>query len=428
MRAVVCTQWFPPEKAALLADIADGLQARGHEVRVLTGFPNYPTGKVYAGWRQRPWRNYRAHGYRLKRVIQFPSHDASPFRRAASYLSFGIAAAVFGWRDLRWADVVYVYHPPLTTALGPWASRITGGAPYVLHVQDLWPDSIVAADMLTRRSASFVARVLDRVCRTFYRGAAAVVCIAPTMAVLLRERGVAEERLEVVSNWADENVFAPHPRDQALAAELGLEGRTSVMFAGNLGPVQGLDTAVRAAARLKDERDFRLVLVGDGVARPSLEALVEELEADNVVFLGSRPLEEMNAITAAADVQLVSLLDRPFLRGTIPSKLGSVMASGLPVICAAGGDARTLVDESGAGWTCASEDVDGLEQAFRAVCASSHLERRRRGAAGRAHYETNMARSIGVANLERVLERAAVNDMSTEQGAKKRHRRPRVRA
>jgi glycosyltransferase involved in cell wall biosynthesis len=188
---------------------------------------------------------------------------------------------------------------------------------------------------------------------------------------------------------------------------LGLAGGTSVMFAGNLGPVQGLETAVRAAARLTDLPDFRLVLVGDGVARESLERLRGELGAENVLFLGSRPLEQMNAITAAADAQLVSLLDRPFLRGTVPSKLGTVMASGLPVICAAGGDARALVESAGAGWTCESEDVDALELVFRAVHAAPQAERRRRGAAGRAFYETTMARSIGVARIERVLQAAA---------------------
>ncbi|MGY1719488.1 glycosyltransferase family 4 protein [Blastococcus sp. SYSU DS0552] len=403
----MCTQWFPPEKAGLIADIADGLHAGGHEVTVLTGFPNYPTGKVYDGWRQRPWQNFEWHGYRVKRVVQFPSHDASPARRAASYLSFGLAAAVFGWRDLRSADVVYVYHPPLTTVIGPWLSKISGGAPYVLHVQDLWPDSVVAADMLAPRSAGVVARVLDRVCRVLYRGAAAVVCIAPTMAQMLRDRGTAEDRLDVVPNWADETVFSPTPRDESVAEALGLAGRTSVMFAGNLGPVQGLETAVRAAARVQDLPDFRLVLVGDGVARPDLERLVDELGATNVMFLGSRPLHEMNAITAAADVQLVSLLDRPFLRGTIPSKLGSVMASGLPVICAAGGDARRLVENAGAGWTCESEDVDGLERAFRSVHAASQQERRERGSAGRAYYEATMAASIGVGRIEQILQGAA---------------------
>ncbi len=407
MRAVLCTQWFPPEKAALLADIAEGLRDEGHQVTVLTGFPNYPLGKVYDGWRQRLWADYPAEGYHVRRVVQYPSHDTSPVRRAASYISFGLAAAVFGWRAIRAADVVYVYHPPLTTALGPWLSRLLGGPPFVLHVQDLWPDSVAAADMLDRRSAPLVVRVLDRACRAVYRGAASVVCIAPTMASLLQNRGVSAARLEVVPNWADEALFHPVERDASVVESLQLTGTTSVMFAGNMGPAQGLGTAIRAAAAVRDLPDFRLVLVGDGVHRPALEELAAQLGADNVVFAGARPLAEMNAVTAAADAQLVILRDLPFLRGTIPSKLGSVLASGLPVVCAAGGDARALVEQAGAGWACAGEDVAALAEAFREVHAASAAELRRRGAAGCSYYRANMAKRRGVARLEAVLRTAA---------------------
>lgn len=407
LRAVLCTQWFPPEKAALLSDIAEGLTAAGHEVTVITGFPNYPTGKVYPGWRQRPWTDQRTDGYRVRRVVQYPSHDASAFRRMASYVSFGLAAAVFGWRQIRRANVVYVYHPPLTTAFGPWLSRLTGGPPYVLHVQDLWPDSVIAADMVDRRALPVVARLLDRMCRAIYRRAAVVVCIAPTMASLLAGRGLPASRLDVVLNWADEAVFFPVPAHPAVADDLGLRGCTSVMFAGNMGAAQGLDVAVRAAAAVRELPDFRLVLVGDGVQRPALEELTAELGASNVVFAGSRPLAEMNAISAAADAQLVILRDLPFLRGTIPSKLGSVMAGGLPVVCAVEGDARAVVEEAGAGWTCSAEDVDALAETFRAVCSASPEERRRRGAAGRRHYEETMAKAAGVARIESILQKVS---------------------
>jgi glycosyltransferase involved in cell wall biosynthesis len=302
---------------------------------------------------------------------------------------------------------VYVYHPPLTTAFGPWLSRVLGGAPYVLHVQDVWPDSVVEADMVDRRSLGVLTRLLERACRAIYRRAATIICIAPTMAALLAERGIAAGRLDVVGNWADETLFFPAARDPELAEALGAGSGTSVMFAGNMGAAQALDTAVRAAAAVRDLADFRLLLVGDGVHRSRLEQLARDLQLTNVSFVGPRPLEQMNAITATADAQLVTLLDRPYLRGTIPSKLGSVMASGLPVVCAADGDAAALVEKAGAGWTCAGEDVEGLAAAFRAVHAASPAERQGRGALGRAHYEEHMAKATGVARIVGVLRRAA---------------------
>ena len=100
MRAVVLSQWFPPEKAAIPEDIARGLAEHGHEVTVLTGFPNYPTGRIYEGWRQRPWLDGTTDGYRVRRVALYPSHDSSPARRAAGYFSFGATSTAFGWRSL----------------------------------------------------------------------------------------------------------------------------------------------------------------------------------------------------------------------------------------------------------------------------------------------------------------------------------------
>ncbi|MDK3257135.1 glycosyltransferase family 4 protein [Blastococcus capsensis] len=407
LRIVMYTQWFPPEKAAIPADIAAGLAAQGHDVTVVTGFPNYPLGRTYEGWRQRPWADSAVDGYRIRRVVQYPSHDASAIRRALSYLSFAVAATVFGWRRLRAADVVYVYHPPLTTALGPWLNRATGGAPYVLHVQDLWPDSVVAADLLADRVLSVTARVLDRMCRAVYGRAHAVVCLAPGMAGLLADRGLPRRQLQVVANWTDESVFRPLERDPDVARSLGADGHTTVMFAGNMGPAQGLETAVHAAAAVADLPDFRLLLVGDGLGRAALESLAEELGADNVRFCGSRPFAEMAAVTAAADAQLVTLRGLPFLRGTVPSKVGSVMASGLPVVVSADGDAAALVEQAGAGWTCPAEDVAALAEAFRRVAGSSEEERRRRGEAGRAYYEKNMTRAAGVRRIGRMLEAAA---------------------
>ena len=410
LRIVMYTQWFPPEKAAIPADIAAGLAARGHDVTVVTGFPNYPLGRIYEGWRQRPWADSTADGYRIRRVVQYPSHDASAIRRALSYLSFAVAATAFGWRRLRAADVVYVYHPPLTTALGPWLSRVTGGAPYVLHVQDLWPDSVVAAELLDHRVLGVTARVLDRVCRAVYGRAHALVSIAPGMAELLARRGLPRARVQVVHNWTDETVFRPVERHPAVARSLGADGGTTVMFAGNMGAAQGLETAIRAAAAVADLPDFRLLLVGDGLGRAALELLAEDLGAHNVRFCGSRPLTEMAAVTAAADAQLVILRGLPFLRGTVPSKLSSVMASGLPVVVSADGDAATLVEEAGAGWTCPAEDVAALAEAFRRIAASSAEERRERGQAGRAYYEKNMARAAGIRRIGRMLEAAAGTD------------------
>jgi glycosyltransferase involved in cell wall biosynthesis len=420
VRAVVLTQWFPPEKAAIPADIARGLVDRGHEVTVLTGFPNYPAGQIYPGWKQRPWLDAQSEGFVLRRVALYPSHDASPVRRAAGYLSFGLTSTLFGWRKLRAADVVYVYHPPLTAAIGPWLSRRLGGAPYVLHVQDLWPESVLEAGMIRGKKVAAVNKVLTAACDEVYARAASIICIAPTMAQSLVERGVPAEKVHVIPNWADETMFFPLEGAGPVSQELGIDSAFTVMFAGNLGHLQGLDVAVKAAAQVKDLDNLRLVLVGDGVARQGLRELAESLGADNVVFVPAQPLQVMNEVTSAADVQLVSLRDLPFFRGTIPSKLAAVMASGLPVICAVNGDAAKVVADSGAGWACAAEDVLELARTFRAAYSTSRSQLSEYGAAGRRYYDNRLARKVGVGLLVDALSaarRAPAERLTGERGA-----------
>lgn len=407
MKAVLLSQWFPPENASIPHDIAKGLADDGHDVAVITGFPNYPDSKIYDGWHQRPRQDTRQHGYALRRTALYPSHDDSAVRRALSYFSFAVTSTMFGWRRLRSADVIYVYHPPITAALGPWLSNIFGGAPYVLHVQDLWPDSVIAADMVSGRKSRLVERVLAAVCRSVYHRASAIVAIAPTMSATLAGRGVPQDKLHVIYNWADEAVFFPIVRSPRLADELGFADRFTVMFAGNLGHLQGLDVAIRAAAQVRDLSDFQLVLVGDGVARASLEALARDIGADNVVFHRSRPPTEMNEVTTEADVQLVCLRALDFFKGTIPSKLAAVMASGLPVICAVNGDATTLVERADAGWTCAAEDTSALARAFRDAHTAQAGERSRRGAAARAYYQQELAQSVGVSRMGQIMAAAA---------------------
>ena len=257
--------------------------------------------------------------------------------------------------------------------------------------------------MIHGRALSVANRLLAAACNTAYRRAAGVICIAPTMAAMLHERGVPEEKLHVVPNWADESVFFPAPHSEPVARKLGLADHFSVMFAGNLGHLQGLDIAIRAAGEVGDLRDFRLVLVGDGVARASLEELARSLGVGNVLFVPAQPIHAMNAITCAADVQLVSLRDLPLFRGTIPSKLGTAMASGLPVICAVNGDASRVIADSGAGWACAAEDVAALARAFRAAYASPPEQLAEFGSAGRRYYGAHLARGVSVPRVVEIL-------------------------
>ncbi len=400
MRVLIVSQYYPPEAVPLPADLAQGLAARGHQVKVLTGFPNYPTGKVFPGYRQR-WRSTEKDGaVEIRRVPLFADHSQSALKRMLNYFSFAFSSAT-ARRLSRGADVIYVYATQMTAGFGPWLWRVTGGRPYVLHVQDLWPDSIIGSSLMAGGTKErVISGVLGPWLRSAYRRASAVIGIAPTMVSTLVSRGVAADRAHLVYNWAD----AGEPVASVLpAAE---SPRAEIVYAGNVGDMQDLGTAVRAAHAAADA-GVSLTLVGDGVVKAELQALVGELGAENVRFQDPVPRERMPEIYARADYALVSLKDMPVFRGTIPSKFQAVLSAGVPVVTTVQGDVRGLVEDGDVGLTADAESVGSLEAAFRAAAGRSSEERAEMARRGRAMYDTHFSRESGISRIEELLAAAA---------------------
>lgn len=398
MKVLVVSQYYPPEAVPLPADLAHGLAARGHSVRVLTGHPNYPGGKIFPGYRQR-WRRRENNGkVEVCRVPLFADHSQSAVKRLLNYASFALSAST-ARRFGKGADVIYVYATQMTAAFGPWIWRLTGGAPYVLHVQDLWPDSIVGSTLVEGTGAGrrVIGAALTPWLRSVYRRAAAVVAIAPTMVSTLVERGVPRDRAHLVYNWAD----AVTP-SESLLPEVRESPRAEVVYAGNVGDMQDLATAVRAAAAASDG-GVNLTIVGDGVARESLRQLVTELGADNVRFEDPVPRERMPEVYAKADFALVSLKDMPVFRGTIPSKFQAVLAAGIPVISTVQGDVRRFVEESGVGLAADAESIGSLEETLRSAASLDAASRDRMSTRAREVYDSHFSRDSGMSRLEEVL-------------------------
>lgn len=398
MKILVLSQYYPPESVPIPAEVARGLAQRGHTVRVLTGYPNYPSGRVFAGYRQR-WRAREHDGdVVVHRVPLYADHSQRAAKRMLNYASFGLSSAT-ARRLARGADVVYVYATQMTAALGPWMWRRWGGPPYVLHVQDLWPDSIVGSAMATPRWSAMLERTVSVWCANVYRHAAAVIGIAPTMVSVLAARGVRSDAGALVYNWGDEAARVESTRATPRAT-------TEVVYAGNVGEMQDLDVAVRAAHAAADA-GVRLTIVGDGVARAGLEALAADLACDNVAFRDPVPRAEVPAVYADADLGLVTLKDLPVFRATIPSKLQGLLANGMPVITAVEGDVRAFVETEGVGIAAPAGDVAALEEAFRRAAALGPDDLAAlRSRAARA-YDAHFDRETALTRLEGILERAA---------------------
>lgn len=397
MRILFLTQWFQPEPISKGLPFAQALAARGHSVEVLTGFPNYPEGKVYPGYRIHLWQRELVEGILVNRVALYPSHDRSGLRRMVNYLSFAFASLTLGpWLVSR-PEVVYVYN---LVTLGPTAFllRRLFGAKVLLDVQDLWPESVINSGMLNNR---VLHRILTVASIWAYRHADWVTVQSPGFKRALVQRGVPSEKVEVIYNWCNEMDQRPTPRDEALAHQLGLDGHFNVLFAGTMGIMQGLDTVLEAA-RLCNERvpQAQFVLVGGGVDRERLKAKAGEMGLVNVRFLPRQAPEAMGRFYALADALLVHLKDDPLFQITIPSKTQAYLYMGKPIIIAVRGDAADLVQRAGAGLTCPPQDPVALAEAVAHLAALPAEERERMGRAGAEFYAQNLAMQAGVDRFE----------------------------
>jgi glycosyltransferase involved in cell wall biosynthesis len=405
MRLLFLTQWFDPEPGHFRGlPLARALQDRGHDVTVITGYPNYPGGKIYSGYRQRPFFSEVMDGVTVHRVPLFPSHGSSAIGRVLNYTSFTLSLSTLGLVRAPKTDICYVYHPPPTIGFAAMLHKALRRTRFVYHIADMWPESVIESGMLRRgRASKVIAGAINAWCRLVYAQADAITVLSPGFKRMLVQRGVPAEKVRVVYNWSDDSALAPMERDETLAVGLGMADRFNVVYAGNFGPLQNLQTLIDAANRLRDLPNIQIVLAGSGQMEESLKQHATRTGAENVRFLPRRPQTEMAAVNALADVLYISLRDKRFLRATIPGKTQVVLASGVPALVAARGDAADLVQSSGGGVACASEDPEEIAASVRTLYAMSADERKAMGERGRQFYLTHLSLSAGTQSMETIF-------------------------
>lgn len=408
MRIGIFTQWFEPEPgpAALSSVAARALAKRGHEVHVLTGFPNYPSGRIAEGYRQRPRVREKSGGVNITRVPLMPSHDRSAVRRVANYASFGLSAAVLGVPGLPTLDAVWVNYSPVTLALPMWMQQLLRGTPTVCDVGDLWPDTIQVSglDGVARLNGRAM-RLIERWCEAMYESSDMVTYISPGVGELLASRGVPEHRLQYLPKPADERTF--HPGGTSLRSSLAIdEDAVVVSYAGAMGAAQGMDTLLEAVALVDDPR-LVVLLAGSGAGYGQLKRRAAELSLANVRFLGRLPQEQMTDLMATSDAAYVSLADHPLSAVTMPSKTQAALASGRAVLAAAVGDLANLVSGGRLGFVAQPGDSASIAGALKATVAAGRGELARIGEVARARYVDEFSVEHTTTRLEAVLAEVA---------------------
>lgn len=398
-RLILLTQWFDPEPTFKGLLFARALQARGFVVEVVTGFPNYPGGNLYEGYRIRPITRETVDGVDVTRLALYPSHGQSGVGRALNYLSFMVSAFLYLTFLARRVDVLYVYHPPMTVGLSAAASRIFRRTPVVLDVQDMWPETLTATGMI---NSPGVLSLVGRMCDWVYRTVSHVVVLSPGFAALLKGKGVPAEKISVIYNWAD--VASVGKSVSGSPKIMARPGRFQILFAGNMGKAQALDTVLDAAKILAEKgAPIDFVMLGGGVETDRLKGRAASEAIANVRFLPKVPMQDVGAYLQAADGLLVHLSDDPLFKITVPSKTQAYMAVGKPILMAVGGDAAALVEEAGCGLVVRPENANELATGALQMSKWSQEQRAAAGNAGRAYYERCLSLDAGVSAFERIF-------------------------
>lgn len=379
--------------AARAAELSKYWVRMGHEVTVLTGFPNHPTGVVPEDWRSR-FRRLRytetVEGVRVARTWLWPLPNRKGHERIRNYASFCFSSAISGLA-LPKPDVIIATSPQLLVALSGWWLASWKQVPFVFEVRDLWPESLAAVGAASVRT--FLHRMLGAVAGFLYRHATRIVVVTPAFKDhLTRYWDVPDSKISVVENGVETDVFRPDPAAAETRKQLNLDDRFSICYIGTMGNAHGLKTLVAAAEELQATLpSATFLLIGEGAEKEQIIQLAAACGLTNIRFLDQQPRQRIPAYISAADVCLVMLKKTELFKTVIPTKLLEYMACERPVIVAVDGQARKIVEAAGAGLYTEPEDSAALAKAIVDL-ANCPDQRQKMGLNGRQYIIDNFSR------------------------------------
>ncbi len=365
MRIIIYSYNYHPEPigiAPLMTELAEGLVQRGHEVRVVTGMPNYPERQIYPSYRGKLYTTELRNGVVIQRSYVLVRPRPNLLERVVLDASFVVSSFIHALRGKR-PDVVFLTSPPLPiavpAALLGWLHR----CPVILNLQDIIPEAAIHVGLLSNKKLIWVFEGLEKFA---YRTATKISIIADQFADNLIRKGVSPEKLVIIPNWVDTNFIFPMSQDNNyFRTAHKLEGKFVFMYSGNIGLTQGLETFVRAAKLLVNLSELMVVVVGEEKAIGRLQKFAQELGATNVICVPFQPRNLLPQMLAAMDVGLV-LQKQNVIAFNMPSKIQPILASGRPIIASVplNGTAAEVVRSSGGGLVVPPEDVNALAGAM----------------------------------------------------------------
>ena len=399
MRLLFISQIFDPEYSIKGISLMQRLAAEGHDVEVLTTFPNYPTGKLFPEFTLKLKQVDQFEGIKVTRLWSYISHSKSKISRATSYISFSLFA-IFTAFFSRKPDLIYAYHPQFTTGLIGLLMRTFRGVPYITDVQDIWPDALIATGM---KKNSLILKFINFWCLVIYKYASRIVVLSDGFKNTLIDRGAAEEKIDVIYNWCpDEKKI--NQLSTSKANIFDKECVASFIYAGNIGSAQSLKTLIKALGS-KDKTDFTLSIIGDGIEKKSLKNYVANKEFSNIIFRDYVAPEKIYEVLNTADVLVVHLKDDPLFKITIPSKTQSSMAMAKPLLMVVGGEANQIIVNANAGEVAEPENLIEIANAAKKLLIKKD-QWTQLGRNSKKFYDNNFSMEVNYKKLANVIRKA----------------------
>jgi glycosyltransferase involved in cell wall biosynthesis len=393
MRIAFICQFFPPElgaPSARVSELARAWAGTGHDVTVVTGMPNHPTGLLPAEYQGVRFVEEDFHGVRVLRNWVYATPNEGFIKRTMNHLSFMCSSLWYSTTKLRGSDVIVVSSPTFFVVISAWLMSRVLRVPYVFEVRDLWPGIFVELGILKN---PLIIGALEWLEMFLYRRAARVVVVTDSFKEILVRRGLPAGHVVVITNGVDPDYYRPLPDNTEQRTAHGLDGKCVVLYIGAHGISHALQAILESAALLRDRDDIRFVFVGEGAEKKALLERTAALRLTNVLFLPGQPKDTMPAWYASCDIALVPLRDIALFETFIPSKMFEILACERPVIGSVRGEPRRILEASGGAIVVDPEDASAIAGAVRAL-ADDPTRRLALGSAGRAFVKAHYDRRV----------------------------------
>ena len=355
--------------ASRISGLAKWLVKFGHEVTVITGFPNYPIGKIFPDYKNKKNKVEFIDGVKILRTKVFPVAYESIFIRLLNYFTLFITAFFVSFKKRNDFDIIVASSPPLTIGmLGLILSKIYK-IPWILDVRDIWPDVAVEAGMLKQGGMTY--QLSKKLANYLYNNADHITPVTDIKSTKIGQNNINSSKISVVQNGVDFDLINA-AKQKDWCSDLGLEDKFILSYAGLIGIAQGVNVIIETALQLKEVQELHFLIVGEGVEKQKLQDRARSLKLNNITFLSCQPKELIVSLLTSSDIALIPLVSDKLL-DAVPSKLLEAWACKLPVLLIAGGEAADTVLKAGGGIVVAPNDINGIKIAIKKLQDSPEL-------------------------------------------------------